>query len=71
MLPIFDAVVDESRVARDGNIITGGGITAGLDFALTLIAELAGEEVAQSIQLSLEYAQQPSFNAGRPETAPP
>ncbi len=67
----FGVIVDESRVARDGNLITGGGVTAGLDFALTLAAELADETVAQSIQLSLEYAPAPPFHAGRPETAPP
>ena len=67
----FGVVVDESRVARDGNVITGGGVTAGLDFALTLAAELRGDLVAQTIQLGLEYSPAPPFNAGRPETAPP
>ena len=71
LLPLFGAVPDEARVARDGNIITGGGVTAGIDFALVVAAELAGDEVAQSIQLMLEYAPAPPFNAGRPETAPP
>jgi putative intracellular protease/amidase len=67
----FGVIVDEARVVRDGNVITGGGVTAGLDFALTLAAELAGPEMAQSIQLGLEYAPAPPFNSGRPETAPP
>ena len=58
-------------MVRDGNIFTGGGVTAGIDFALTLAAEIAGPDVAQSIQLALEYAPAPPFNAGRPETAPP
>ena len=71
MLPQFGAIVDEGRVVRDGNIFTGGGVTAGIDFALTLAAEIAGPEMAQSIQLALEYAPSPPFNAGRPETAPP
>jgi cyclohexyl-isocyanide hydratase len=71
LLPLFGAIPDEGRVVRDGNIITGGGVTAGIDFALTLAAELAGPEVAQTIQLSLEYAPAPPFDAGRPETAPP
>jgi cyclohexyl-isocyanide hydratase len=71
LLPSFGAIVDEGRVARDGNVITGGGVTAGIDFALVLIAELAGEDMAQAIQLGLEYAPEPPFNAGRPETAPP
>jgi transcriptional regulator GlxA family with amidase domain len=58
-------------VVRDGDIITGGGVTAGIDFALTVAAELAGEAFAQGIQLTLEYAPAPPFNSGRPETAPP
>lgn len=56
---------------RDGNLITGDGVTAGIDFALTVIAELAGREAAETIQLTLEYAPAPPFNAGRPGTAPP
>jgi len=71
LLKPFGAVVSEARVERDGNIITGGGVTAGLDFAFTLLAELAGEDYAQSIQLGLEYAPAPPFNAGRPELARP
>ncbi len=70
LLPLFGAIVDDGRVVRDGHIITGGGVTAGIDFALTLAAEIAGAEVAQTIQLSLEYAPAPPFDAGRPETAP-
>ena len=71
MLGLFGAVPDEARVVRDGDIITGGGVTAGIDFALVVAAELAGEATAQAIQLTLEYAPAPPFNAGRPETAPP
>jgi len=71
MLPLFGAMPDEARVVRDGNIITGGGVTAGIDFALVVAAELAGEAFAQAVQLSIEYAPAPPFNAGRPETAPP
>lgn len=71
MLALFGAIPDPARVVRDGDIITGGGVTAGLDFALTLAAELAGPAVAQAIQLQLEYAPAPPFDAGRPETAPP
>ena len=71
MLAPFGAIPDARRVVRDGNIITGGGVTAGIDFALTLVAELAGPAVAHSIQLSLEYAPAPPFDAGRPETASP
>jgi cyclohexyl-isocyanide hydratase len=70
MLPLFGAIHDPARVARDGNIITGGGVTAGIDFALTVLAEIAGEEIAQTVQLGLEYAPAPPFDSGRPETAP-
>ena len=71
LLEPFGAVVDDSRVARDGNIITGGGVTAGLDFAFVMLAELAGETLAKSVQLGLEYAPSPPFNSGRPELAAP
>ncbi len=58
-------------MVRDGNVITGGGVTAGIDFALTVAAEVFGDEIAQATQLVLEYAPAPPFAAGRPETAPP
>jgi len=67
----FGAIPDPGRVVRDGNIFTGGGVTAGIDFALTLAAEIAGVEFAQGIQLGMEYAPAPPFDSGRPETAPP
>ncbi len=70
LLADYAVVPDPGRVVRDGNVITGGGVTAGIDFALTVVAELASAEVAQAIQLSLEYAPAPPFDAGRPETAP-
>jgi transcriptional regulator GlxA family with amidase domain len=70
LLPIFGAIVDESRIVRDGNILSGGGVTAGIDFVLALIAELRGQRVAEMVQLGLEYAPQPPFNSGRPDTAP-
>jgi cyclohexyl-isocyanide hydratase len=63
--------VESARVVRDGNCITGGGVTAGIDFALAVVAEIAGIEVAQGIQLIIEYAPQPPFEAGNPENAPP
>jgi len=69
-LALFGAIPDPARVVRDGNVLTGGGVTAGIDFALTLAAEIAGPQAAQGIQLALEYAPAPPFNAGRPETAP-
>jgi len=71
LLPLFGATPDAARVVRDGNVITGGGVTAGIDFALTVLAELGGDALAQSLQLGLEYAPAPPFNAGTPETAPP
>ena len=70
-LALFGAIPDPGRVVRDGNVFTGGGVTAGIDFALTLAAELADETVAQAIQLSLEYAPAPPYDSGRPETAAP
>ena len=70
LLTPFGVIVDEGRVVRDGRIITGGGVTAGIDFAFTVLAELAGEDYAQTVQLGLEYAPQPPFDAGRPELAP-
>jgi transcriptional regulator GlxA family with amidase domain len=70
-LSAFGATPDAARVVRDGNVITGGGVTAGIDFALTVMAEIAGDEYAQSVQLGIEYAPAPPFNSGRPELAPP
>jgi cyclohexyl-isocyanide hydratase len=70
-LALFGAIPDPARVVRDGRYVTGGGVTAGIDFALTLVSEIAGDDYAQGLQLALEYAPAPPFNAGRPETAPP
>ena len=70
LLESLGAIPVHARVVRDGNLMTGGGVTAGIDFALTLTAELAGREVAEAIELSLEYAPAPPFEAGSPETAP-
>ena len=58
-------------MVRDGRFVTGGGVTAGVDFALSLVAEIAGPTVAQAIQLAVEYAPDPPFQSGRPEQAPP
>ncbi|PQV46445.1 DJ-1/PfpI family protein [Paraburkholderia sp. BL21I4N1] len=71
LLAPLGAIPVRDRVVRDGNLITGGGVTAGIDFALTLASELVGEQQAQAIQLQLEYAPAPPFDAGSPETAPP
>ena len=69
MLTDFGAIPVAERVVRDRNRISGGGVTAGIDFGLTVAAELAGEEVAKSIQLVLEYDPQPPFDSGSPEKA--
>ena len=71
LLATFGATPTAGRVVRDGNVFTGGGVTAGIDFALTMVAELAGAPVAQAIQLQIEYAPAPPFDSGTPETASP
>ena len=70
LLGPLGAIAVHDRVVRDGNLLTGGGITAGIDFALTLASELFGEDVAQLVQLQLEYAPAPPFDSGSPQTAP-
>ena len=70
LLGLQGAIPVQERVVRDGNLLTGGGITAGIDFALTLAAELYGDDVAQLVQLQLEYAPAPPFASGEPQTAP-
>ena len=69
MLRAFGATPVAERVVVDGNVITGGGVTAGLDFALTVAAEAFGPDLAKGIQLGIEYNPQPPFNAGSPEGA--
>ncbi len=68
-LAAFGAIPVTERVVRDRNRISGGGVTAGIDFGLTMAAELAGEDVAKTIQLVLEYDPQPPFDSGTPEKA--
>lgn len=70
LLAPLGAIAVKDRVVRDGNLLTGGGITAGIDFALTLAAELFDKDTAELVQLQLEYAPAPPFAAGSPETAP-
>jgi cyclohexyl-isocyanide hydratase len=69
-LSAFGAIPTEQRVVIDRNRVTGGGVTAGIDFALTLVAKLVDEKTAQAVQLRLEYNPAPPFNAGSPKTAP-
>ena len=65
------AVPTPERVVRDGNLITAGGVTSGIDFGLTVIAELLGQDEAETVQLQLEYAPAPPFRSGRPDEARP
>jgi cyclohexyl-isocyanide hydratase len=71
LLARFGAVPVAERIVRDRNRISGGGVTAGIDFGLALAAELAGEDAARMIQLALEYDPQPPFDAGTPAGAGP
>jgi cyclohexyl-isocyanide hydratase len=71
MLSDFGAIPVAERVVRDRNRISGGGVTAGIDFGLTVAAELADEDVAKTIQLMLEYDPLPPFDSGSPEKADP
>ena len=67
----FGAIPTPARVCVDRNRVTGGGVTAGIDFGLTLVAILADRAMAESIQLFIEYNPAPPFDAGSPETASP
>jgi cyclohexyl-isocyanide hydratase len=71
LLEPLGAIPTKGRVVRDGKFMTGGGVTAGIDFALTMVAEIAGRDVAESIQLGIEYAPAPPFDSGHPDTARP
>lgn len=70
VLPLFGASPSRERVCIDRNRVTGGGVTAGIDFALTLVSMLIDRATAEAIQLRMEYNPAPPFNAGSPETAP-
>ena len=70
-LALLGASPVDERVVIDRNRITGGGVTAGIDFALTVVAALSGEEAAKRIQLALEYDPQPPFDCGSPGKAGP
>ena len=69
LLPVFGATALPDRVVTDRNRITGGGVTAGIDFALTVAAEVAGADAAKQIQLLIEYNPAPPFACGHPTTA--
>jgi cyclohexyl-isocyanide hydratase len=70
-LALLGAIPVAERVVKDRNRITGGGVTAGIDFGLAVVAELCGEDVAKAIQLRMEYNPQPPFRAGSPTEAGP
>jgi cyclohexyl-isocyanide hydratase len=70
LLPLVGATHEKARIVRDGNVITAGGVTSGIDFGLSVVAEIAGDTVAQAIQLGIEYDPQPPFDTGHPDRAP-
>ena len=70
VLARLGAVPVRARVVADGKFVTGGGVTAGIDMALRVVGELLGRETAEAVQLNLEYAPEPPFTSGQPETAP-
>jgi cyclohexyl-isocyanide hydratase len=69
LLPLVGATHEKARIVRDGNVFTAGGVTSGIDFAFRIVTEIAGPEVAQAIQLAVEYDPSPPFDMGRPEKA--
>jgi cyclohexyl-isocyanide hydratase len=71
LLPYFGAIPVRERVVVDGNLVSAAGITSGIDGALTVASLLRGDASAQIIQLDIQYAPEPPFNSGVPETAPP
>jgi cyclohexyl-isocyanide hydratase len=70
LMPYYGAVLVDARVAVDGNIISAAGVTAGFDAALALVSFLRGDAAAQEIQLAIEYAPNPIFHSGTPQSAP-
>ena len=70
-LSAFGATPTKTRVCVDRNRVTGGGVTAGIDFALTLVSILTDRKTAEAIQLGLEYNPAPPFDSGSPDAAPP
>jgi cyclohexyl-isocyanide hydratase len=71
LLPLFGAIPVNERVVADGKFVFAAGVTAGIDGALRVAADLRGVEVAQAIQLSIAYAPEPPFSSGTPDSAPP
>jgi cyclohexyl-isocyanide hydratase len=69
LLPLVGARHGKGRVIRDGNVITSAGVSAGIDFAFAVVAEVAGPDVARAIQLGIEYDPSPPFDSGHPDKA--
>ena len=69
LLPLVGAVPNEGRCVRDGNVYTGGGVTAGIDFAFEIVKEISGQKAAEGIQLAVEYDPAPPVDAGHPSRA--
>jgi cyclohexyl-isocyanide hydratase len=70
LLPLVGATHEKARIVKDGNLITAGGVTSGIDFGLSVVAEIAGETTARAIQLGVEYDPAPPFDSGHPDKAP-
>jgi cyclohexyl-isocyanide hydratase len=70
LLPLVGATHEKARIVKDGNVITAGGVTSGIDFGLSVMAEIAGDTVAQAVQLGIEYDPDPPFSSGHPDRAP-
>jgi cyclohexyl-isocyanide hydratase len=70
LLPLVGATYEKARIVKDGNVVTAGGVTAGIDFGLSVVAEIAGETTARKIQLGIEYDPAPPFDSGHPDRAP-
>jgi len=70
LLSLVGARYEKARIVKDGNLITAGGVTAGIDFGLSVVAEIVGETTAQAIQLGIEYDPAPPFDSGHPDRAP-
>jgi cyclohexyl-isocyanide hydratase len=70
LLPLVGATFEKARIVTDGNIVTAAGVASGIDFALHLVNVIAGPEVAQAIQLGIEYDPAPPFTSGHPDRAP-
>ena len=69
-LELLGAIPVTERVVRDRNRVTGAGVTSGIDFALTVVADLSGQHIAEEIQLQMEYDPEPPFETGSPRSAP-